>query len=740
MRSIRFPLLRRAARLLAVAALLAAAGCDDDGTGPGDRVALTPGQARPFAVVEVQGLPAGYAAAEPAQIQVGGAASLIMYDSVAEVHRFLVPDVAPGRVRVVFPAAGGEREREAELEVLAPAYAGGSPEAALEEMDELADSLQVQTTLAMGVVDRADSVLYPRMAALVQLAEALQDATADLSDADRRAVAAVYSEYAPVMRDLVAFLNEGLVDLRDPDPSLDFASPVFAQAPESPLLASAPRSSAALVTRCLRHVETLRKLDQLQAWATAIVMLANLGTAVAAPAAFPVVALLSAKMMMAFDLAVLIANSAPHLLDPDGLRIQASPRIRHDGGTGDARAFVRRQAAGKIIGAGVGVGGTYGAMAKAVEQLEDIRAMTRMKAVAEVLKDLGLLAVLEVLDRTLSGYIREASGYVFGEVPVTFDAVQITGGTSPRWQFSGAPGAWPRAITTVGRITGPTEDVQLSARMGSGDECGAATSGSAPGDGRNGFQIVTEASLRLSSPAPVELQAGATGTVTVGITNEGGTAASALTYALRDASGAWTAPGWLTVSLQGGPASLAAGGSGSVRISVRAASDAPERSAVIPLSVIQAGKIAATTYATVTVVPQLADVVVNREQSTIRLWDHGTQDGDIVTVTLNGTPLASGLSLTNAGQTFPVRYRRGLNVLVVRAHNEGSLTPNTAALGLADVVRGPGTQQYGLSTGGTAQLTITYDPSAQPSQARSTALPAPTFRRCEAGGSRDCRP
>jgi hypothetical protein len=150
------------------------------------------------------------------------------------------------------------------------------------------------------------------------------------------------------------------------------------------------------------------------------------------------------------------------------------------------------------------------------------------------------------------------------------------------------------------------------------------------------------------------------------------------------------------------------------------------------------GSFAAVAHVPVEVTPQLTDVVVNQENSTIRLWDHEVEDGDLVTVTLNGSPLVVSHYLTNAGTIFPVDYRLGRNVLVIHALNEGNLTPNTASIGLADVVQGPNTQQYGLPTGATVQLVITYDPDALNAGVGNGALPAPTLRGCDGALERGC--
>lgn len=81
-------------------------------------------------------------------------------------------------------------------------------------------------------------------------------------------------------------------------------------------------------------------------------------------------------------------------------------------------------------------------------------------------------------------------------------------------------------------------------------------------------------------------------------------------------------------------------------------------------------------------------VQIQRNQSifTIRLWDNAAEDGDIVSVYLNGINgiwLIENHTLTNAGNTFTfdtALLRAGANDLVVFALNEGSSGPNTVSI------------------------------------------------------------
>lgn len=76
---------------------------------------------------------------------------------------------------------------------------------------------------------------------------------------------------------------------------------------------------------------------------------------------------------------------------------------------------------------------------------------------------------------------------------------------------------------------------------------------------------------------------------------------------------------------------------------------------------------------------------IPRAQSlfTIRLWDNAAEDGDIVSVYLNGQWIIENHTLTNAGTNFTFStslLNPGANDLVVFALNEGSSGPNTVSI------------------------------------------------------------
>ena len=68
----------------------------------------------------------------------------------------------------------------------------------------------------------------------------------------------------------------------------------------------------------------------------------------------------------------------------------------------------------------------------------------------------------------------------------------------------------------------------------------------------------------------------------------------------------------------------------------------------------------------------------------LQVWDNGTVDGDVVSVFLNGTKLASRLKVQKTRHSMHVHLEQDLNLLVVVADDIGSISPNTVAISVFD--------------------------------------------------------
>ncbi len=88
-------------------------------------------------------------------------------------------------------------------------------------------------------------------------------------------------------------------------------------------------------------------------------------------------------------------------------------------------------------------------------------------------------------------------------------------------------------------------------------------------------------------------------------------------------------------------------------------------------------------------------VTASRPIITLVLWDNAEQDGDTLSLLVNGRPVVVGLGLTHGKRKVKVRLRPGANTITIIAHNEGRVPPNTASC----IIRtGKGRQQVLLKT------------------------------------------
>ena len=74
----------------------------------------------------------------------------------------------------------------------------------------------------------------------------------------------------------------------------------------------------------------------------------------------------------------------------------------------------------------------------------------------------------------------------------------------------------------------------------------------------------------------------------------------------------------------------------------------------------------------------LLSVATRNAMARLQLWDDAEYDGDTVSVLLNGLVVLDHYELTHRRTTVKLPLREGLNDVVVVAHNEGRVPPNTA--------------------------------------------------------------
>ena len=83
----------------------------------------------------------------------------------------------------------------------------------------------------------------------------------------------------------------------------------------------------------------------------------------------------------------------------------------------------------------------------------------------------------------------------------------------------------------------------------------------------------------------------------------------------------------------------------------------------------------------------LGNVDISSRKITISVWDHGKIDGDIISVYVNGKEIITEKTLDGPLNKFVINTTLefdGYNYLLLYAHNEGSISPNTAAISIDD--------------------------------------------------------
>jgi hypothetical protein len=102
----------------------------------------------------------------------------------------------------------------------------------------------------------------------------------------------------------------------------------------------------------------------------------------------------------------------------------------------------------------------------------------------------------------------------------------------------------------------------------------------------------------------------------------------------------------------------------------------------------------------------LTDVTVNSTNITISLWDHGSEDGDLIQVFLNGQMMWQQIRLTKSRINLQLSMGGWENLIEIKALNEGSQSPNTASIAISNVIQGRAQQEWSLKTGQIGRLRV----------------------------------
>lgn len=75
-----------------------------------------------------------------------------------------------------------------------------------------------------------------------------------------------------------------------------------------------------------------------------------------------------------------------------------------------------------------------------------------------------------------------------------------------------------------------------------------------------------------------------------------------------------------------------------------------------------------------------SEIKVHQQKIELKVWDEFSEDGDIVSVSLNGEWILQNYTLRKEPKTIEVHLKEGNNYLVLYAHNLGEVPPNSAAI------------------------------------------------------------
>ncbi len=78
---------------------------------------------------------------------------------------------------------------------------------------------------------------------------------------------------------------------------------------------------------------------------------------------------------------------------------------------------------------------------------------------------------------------------------------------------------------------------------------------------------------------------------------------------------------------------------------------------------------------------------VYRPDLKIKVWDNGTEDGDVISLFLNGKRIAHRFRITKGKASVQVKLQQEFNLLVLYAEDIGTIVPNTVAISIDDGVK-----------------------------------------------------
>jgi len=111
----------------------------------------------------------------------------------------------------------------------------------------------------------------------------------------------------------------------------------------------------------------------------------------------------------------------------------------------------------------------------------------------------------------------------------------------------------------------------------------------------------------------------------------------------------------------------------------------------------------------------IKDIEVKKQNVTITIWDYGCEDGDKITLKINGKAYLSNYTITNAKKTIQVPLFWGNNTIEIIADDSGTDCPpgardksetiNSAAISVSDAISG-GNQSWSLKQGSSSKANV----------------------------------
>ncbi len=81
---------------------------------------------------------------------------------------------------------------------------------------------------------------------------------------------------------------------------------------------------------------------------------------------------------------------------------------------------------------------------------------------------------------------------------------------------------------------------------------------------------------------------------------------------------------------------------------------------------------------------EVGNVAANSGEVLLALWDDAVEDGDSISLNINGSWVVQGMPVMKKPQFISVKLLPGVNKIVMIADNEGSIPPNTSVLEIID--------------------------------------------------------